>query len=319
VRPVTLGRVRLRRWIAVAVAVPWVAWAVGRTLGLDVAHPLVAVVAFTPYAAVTSVVPVLLALLLRQWAVAVVAGAAAALLGVAVAPRAVADEELVTGREVTVMTANVYVGRGDVRRLMDLARRHGVDVLCLQEVRASTLSRLDAAAARKRLPERMVQRSTGNAIVSRWPLRAREDGPNALTAVVDVPGGGALRITSLHPLPPLTRARERQWRGDLRRLPPAGASGGPGGDVTFGVLAGDFNATLDHRALRGVLDRGYVDAGQAMGDGLRPTWPVGRRTFPITIDHVLADRRMGIRAYSVHTVPGSDHRAVISRLALPRH
>ncbi|HWT95489.1 MAG TPA: hypothetical protein VN238_21005, partial [Solirubrobacteraceae bacterium] len=61
-----------RRALALVVALPWVAWAVARTTGLDVVgHPLVSAMAFTPYAAATSVVPVLVALALRRWGAAV--------------------------------------------------------------------------------------------------------------------------------------------------------------------------------------------------------------------------------------------------------
>jgi endonuclease/exonuclease/phosphatase family metal-dependent hydrolase len=99
----------------------------------------------------------------------------------------------------------------------------------------------------------------------------------------------------------------------LRELPSAGTGG------TLGVLLGDFNATLDHRELRRVLDRGYVDAADATGEGFRTTWPAGRRFPPeIAIDHVLADRRIAARSLSVHLVPRSDHRAVIAVLELPR-
>jgi endonuclease/exonuclease/phosphatase family metal-dependent hydrolase len=37
----------------------------------------------------------------------------------------------------------------------------------------------------------------------------------------------------------------------------------------------------------------------------------------VTIDHVLADRRLGIVEYDVEGIPGSDHRAVEAELALP--
>jgi hypothetical protein len=35
------------------------------------------------------------------------------------------------------------------------------------------------------------------------------------------------------------------------------------------------------------------------------------------IDHVLADKRVGVRTVSVHTIPGTDHRAVFAELVLP--
>jgi len=72
----------VRRWIAIAAVAPWAAWAIGRTLGLDRVHPLIAVVAFTPYAAVTAPIPVLVALALRRRAAAVVALVAAVLAAV---------------------------------------------------------------------------------------------------------------------------------------------------------------------------------------------------------------------------------------------
>jgi len=38
---------------------------------------------------------------------------------------------------------------------------------------------------------------------------------------------------------------------------------------------------------------------------------------PVTIDHVLADERLGISDYSVEDLPGSDHRAVFAALVVP--
>ena len=86
------------------------------------------------------------------------------------------------------------------------------------------------------------------------------------------------------------------------------------------ILAGDFNATLDHREFRKLLDRGYLDAADAVGEGLTPTWPTSsrkRRALPLTIDHVLVDRRVRVERVTVVRIPGSDHRAVIAVLRLP--
>jgi endonuclease/exonuclease/phosphatase (EEP) superfamily protein YafD len=43
-----------------------------------------------------------------------------------------------------------------------------------------------------------------------------------------------------------------------------------------------------------------------------------RRTLPVTIDHVLADERCGVRELEVIPLPGGDHRAVLAELVLPR-
>jgi endonuclease/exonuclease/phosphatase family metal-dependent hydrolase len=93
------------------------------------------------------------------------------------------------------------------------------------------------------------------------------------------------------------------------------------------ILLGDFNATLDHAALRGLIDSGYRDAADAsvpgcarLGAGLRPTWPYDEKWFipGVTLDRVLVDRRVAVRAMSTHRLPGGDHKAVYARLVLPR-
>jgi len=84
-------------------------------------------------------------------------------------------------------------------------------------------------------------------------------------------------------------------------------------------MAGDFNSTLDHGQFRELLGRGYEDAAAEVGAGLRATWPANRRfPPPVTIDHVIADARCGVRAVRVFGVPRSDHRAVFAELELPR-
>jgi endonuclease/exonuclease/phosphatase family metal-dependent hydrolase len=82
-------------------------------------------------------------------------------------------------------------------------------------------------------------------------------------------------------------------------------------------MAGDFNATLDMALFRSVLGKGYVDAADQKGEGLVPTWGVTMYGPPLSFDHVLADRRCAVLAYSVHDLPGSDHRAVLADLELP--
>ena len=149
--PFRLGWVR--SVVAIAVAVPWVVWALLRTLGVELPFPLVALVAFTPYAALSSPLPVVIALALRQWRVAVLAGVAAGLLGVAMVPRAVAGPRPdADGPVLVVMTSNVWLGSADVDALLAVAREHDVDVLSLQEVRTKTIRRLERAGAAEQFP-----------------------------------------------------------------------------------------------------------------------------------------------------------------------
>jgi hypothetical protein len=55
------------------------------------------------------------------------------------------------------------------------------------------------------------------------------------------------------------------------------------------ILAGDFNVTLDHATLRGLLDSGYADAAEQRGDGLVATWQDAGFPPPVAIDHVVAE------------------------------
>ena len=72
--------------------------------------------------------------------------------------------------------------------------------------------------------------------------------------------GGCLYLGSSAAAVPL-------WTADLRDEPAAD----PANRAT--ILAGDFNATLDHVELRRLLGTGYRDAAASLGRGLTPTWP----------------------------------------------
>lgn len=308
---------------AAALVAPFAAWAVVRALGLEGGYPLVPVMAFTPYVAALSVLPVLVALGLRAWRVAIVAAVAALVLAGAVLPRAFDGPQAagadVRGREIVVMTSNLYVGHADARALMRLARVHHVDLLSVQELTPAAVAALDAAGVRNIFPERILApggHEMGSGLLARWPLRpivtSQTAGSEEPEAELRVPGLFPLRVKAVHPLPPIGRASARVWREDLRALPGPNAGGRPR------ILLGDFNATLDHRELRRVLDLGYTDAADATGDGLHPTWPVGRHIAPITIDHVLVPSPVLVRRVSIHEVPGTDHRALIAVLVVPR-
>ena len=191
-------------------------------------------------------------------------------------------------------------------------------MLSLQEVDAGAVARLDAAL-RGELPSRVQALgagSHGTVLYARGTIRPLDPARGSLNdqarALVAVPGAQAVEVMAVHPLAPASAGRVARWRADMRALPAASP------DAGVRVLAGDFNATLDHAELRRLIATGYVDAASIVGEGLRPSWPVGRLLPPVTIDHVLADRRCGIRGVEVHELPGSDHRAVIAELQVPR-
>src|SRR3954454_6926585 len=96
--------------VAIVVALPWVVWALLRTLGVELPFPLVAVLSFTPYAALTSPLPVVVALVLRRWGVALGPHLAAPALGLAMVPRAIpGPQPEAGGPRLVVMTSNQWL------------------------------------------------------------------------------------------------------------------------------------------------------------------------------------------------------------------
>jgi endonuclease/exonuclease/phosphatase (EEP) superfamily protein YafD len=298
-----------------------VGWALVRVLGLDRAGgALVLLIPFTPYVAAGSVVVLVAALALRAWWPAAVVGVAAVALLACVLPRFFADGPAAGGgQRLRVLSSNMLVGGADARKIMDLVRREHVDLLAVQEFTPDAERRLDAAGLAVVLPYRVSYPHLGvegSGIFSRYPLR--DDGlrthPSGMTqarATVSVPGGTSLAVESAHPCAPSSPAMAACWRTDLANEPSA-ATGGPR------LLIGDFNATLDHTGLRRLIATGYRDAADVRGAGLSPTWPFdGDLIPPVTIDHILADRRIGVARFSVHPVARSDHHAVFAELVLP--
>jgi endonuclease/exonuclease/phosphatase family metal-dependent hydrolase len=309
-----------RHWGVWFLVAPLVAWTLVRVFGLDRGVPLVPLMAFTPYVAIAAFLVAGIALALRNWAAASVAAVVTLCLAAAVLPRAIGDSTVDPGgREtLTVLSANVYRGKGDPEALVALVDRYDVDLLAVQELTPRFARELRRAGIGRRLPEaveQVKQGAGGGGIYSRFPLRPIGTGSPTFfrqpRVDLTLPSGRHLRLVDIHPLTP-GRTGIDIWEDSLGDLPATG-------DGVPWVLLGDFNATLDHSKLRQVLDRGYQDAGDVAGEGLEPTWPNRDHDLPlvITLDHVLADERLGIVDYGVEDLPGSDHRTVRAELALP--
>jgi endonuclease/exonuclease/phosphatase family metal-dependent hydrolase len=308
-----------RYWLVWAAVIPVVLWAVMRFFGLESGGRLTSLMWFTPYAAIAALLVAGVALALRNWAAAAVAVVATSCLAIAVLPRAIGSEtESPAGHEtLTVLSANVELGGADPNALVALVDRHHPDLLSVQELTPSFAAKLRRDGIYRRLPHSVLQaqpKGHGGGLYSRFPLTALPHQTHFLArmprATIVLPDGRQLRVVAVHPLPPnMSVAR---WEEALESLPTPG-------EGTPWVLAGDFNATFDQAQFRDLVDRGYRDAGSATGKGLEPTWP-SDEVFPwglMTIDHILADRRLGVAEYEVDGLPGSDHRAIHAQLVLP--
>ena len=301
---------------------PGALWALARLGGWE-RGPLVQLFAFTPYVAAWTLLPAFVTLALRLWAPGAVALLAVVAMTAGVLPRAVpdADRGPVDGTALHVLTTNMLAGRADPATIVGLVRDHDVAVLALQEFTPKAQAALAAAGLDALLPHSQLRAepgTTGSAVYSRYPITGggiRRQGGGFLQAygTIQPPGGPAVLVESAHPLAPFSLAALDDWRGDLQAEPRATADGPPR------ILLGDFNATLDHRLLRQLIASGYRDAADAVGAGLIGTWGPydGSPIPPVTIDHVLVDRRIGVREVSVHDMPRSDHRSVLAALTLP--
>jgi endonuclease/exonuclease/phosphatase family metal-dependent hydrolase len=306
-----------RTVIAWLFVLPWAIWAIVRVLGAERGFPLVQLMAYTPYVVPLALLAGGLAALLRRWTPALVAATTVAVLAALLAPRAIgSDDAEAGGPRLRVLTANTYRGGVPPEALVELVRSERADVLALQELTPLLADGLERAGIGELLPHDVTAPSTrgGTGLYSRLPLRGLPPLQGAKSAMaaaaVDVPGAAPVRVISVHVLAPLDGDDIPGWREDLRALPAAPPDG------ALQLLAGDFNATLDHDELRELVGRGYRDAAEATGAGLRTTWQ-GKRAPPVTIDHVLVPERAGVLDTTVHDLPGSDHRAVAATVALP--
>ena len=214
----------------------------------------------------------------------------------------------------TVMQANLWLGRADATAVVEAARVHGVDLLCVQEITPDCRDALTRAGIDDLFPHRIVvaaPEGAGTGLWSRHPLSdARELSGFTLAAVaarVDPPTGGSVEVVSVHPMPPYPY-EPALWLGELRCI--RDAVDRVDGPV---IVGGDLNATHDHAAFRDLLGDDLVDAGARSRSGPLPTYPAHKRWIPplIGIDHVLL---RGVTAHRVITMPlpGSDHRGLIA-------
>jgi endonuclease/exonuclease/phosphatase family metal-dependent hydrolase len=247
--------------------------------------------------------------------VLIVAFALSALLG----PRYLSEEQPdADGLHLRIMAANLHLGQGDAKTIVDLVRRQQVDVLALPELTPAAVTDLERAGLTDLLPYHVFDArrgGDGSGIAANLPLRQviliEDSVLSQPSVVVDVPGRRDIELTAVHVQPPLSPADLRTWRAELADLPR------PEPKKRLRILAGDFNATLDQAAFRDLVDRGYADAGEETGEGLTPTWASWPTGPPLTIDHIVADVRCAISSYAVFDLPNSDHNAVLAEVVLP--
>lgn len=217
----------------------------------------------------------------------------------------------------TVYTANVWFDApgGQPDQIAAAIAAEDPDIVFLQEVQWDFLVQLQADA---RL-DRYVHRSTDIAgmpiqdlVWSKWPIETAtsDDLANARFVQVTINGpGGRFIATPIHLQAPLTHPGIRDWTAQLELLTQVDR------DVPR-IMAGDYNATRDHRPFRRLLNTGWTDAHEVKGCGFDATWPSdGSLPRPVMrLDHVLVTDHFEVLDLRLGDPGGSDHLPVITTL-----
>jgi endonuclease/exonuclease/phosphatase (EEP) superfamily protein YafD len=220
-----------------------------------------------------------------------------------------------------VLSLNVLGGSAEPAAVVQAAEQHRVDVLVVQELTPGMVHRLADAGLDTLLPHRHLgprPGSNGTGLWARWPLDPLPPVPGLVSAAprsrIQPVDGCAVTVTGVHPRPPVG-PNVRRWQQELAAIRSALVNtDGPQ------VVAGDFNASRDHRPFRDLLAAGFLDCADAARRRPWPgfTWPTGRWIPAVMrLDHVLVSRdNATVSASRVIRVPGTDHRGVLAVIQL---
>jgi endonuclease/exonuclease/phosphatase (EEP) superfamily protein YafD len=326
----TRPRPRVRRWRLALSLLVVAAAAVGMLpdlLGLDHRSPFAQLVSFRPALLdgllVVAVAATGAAVVRRRgWVLASGLLVVAMAASVMVLPRAlggfsIPEPDAPARPALTVLSFNTYEGKADVDALAALIGSSRPDLVALPESAGRFRDRLAPlvtgyrlAASQDRGPD--VQGVTVLVRDGLGDVTVQVDRSTTFPSV-EVTGGGLgnVRFVAFHSVAP-TPGEVAPWSRDLATLDRwcATPQAGPA------ILAGDFNATLDHSVFRTAI-AGCTDAAERTGEGLVGTWPTRfPRWLGTQIDHVLVSGGITPESLSVHDIAGSDHRAVLTRLLL---
>jgi len=217
-----------------------------------------------------------------------------------------------------LLTINARGGAAEPAAILRMLRSHNVDVLAVQDLTTRMVGRLAAAGLAELLPFSHLDpppASPGTGLWARWPLTPLPPVPGltepAPRARIDPPGGRPVTLTAVHPLAPM-QGHAGIWQRELALIGQtlAGVDGPQ-------VVAGDFNASRDHRPFRDLLAAGFRDCADSSPHRSWPgfTWPAAGRMLPVMrLDHVLVSRTATVRMARAIRVPRTDHHGVLAAI-----
>lgn len=307
--------------------------------GLDGKRYIPLIVAFVPWMAVLSAAILLISLISRRRLLSVIsvlclviqlvwhAGFLYPRVSLSSAARTAVTAATVSvdDRYARLMTLNTRNGQVDAAQIVQTVREQHVEVLALQELNSSMISRLNEAGIRELLPYSVVASTSSsdnggvNGLWSAAPMSERTgdlipiEASSIPAASIDF-DGTVIRFGSVHPFSPRP-SNQGLWDRGLGSISQLRED-----DHTF-VLMGDFNATWDHASFRYLLGGRFVDAGENAGEWFHMTYPANKKLFSVIpvpaaveIDHIVHDRGVVVGDLDAVTIAGSDHKALLGTL-----
>ncbi len=214
-----------------------------------------------------------------------------------------------------VATANLNFDTTDFSAVVGwLVSGEAPDVVFLQEFTGQAQQALQTPAVAQRYPHRVEAPQPdpfGLAILSRYPLSEVQKVEPAdmqatlrLRATLKWTGGNPVRLSAIHPMPPLNatyaQLRDQALVEEAQHLSHSGG---------LALMAGDFNTTPWAKGLLA------IDSQLRRANGLTGSWPNAFGWLSVLpLDHVLASNGWQLVDSGHGPDLGSDHRPVVVRL-----
>lgn len=229
--------------------------------------------------------------------------------------------------DVRVLASNLRYGRADATEFVTLAKREA-DLISAVELTPEAVERFTQAGIESDFPYSYLKPGPGPGGIGIWsrypvsPVTAPGHRAVSMPAVrVAIPGLPAKPLlAAVHVMSPLAGDENTiaDWNqgmaGAKAQLTNFAREAGPAGVI----IGGDYNSTSNMRQFRDLLTNGYRDAVEETGAGFGPTFKADIALPPvITIDHILT-RNAGVSSVRTITITGSDHRALLATIQLPR-
>ncbi len=289
--------------------------------GLDEVTPFAQLAAFRPQGLVVVLALSLVMLVRRGWRIAAALIAVLALFGGAlIAPRQFSDARPAPAgaRVLTIMVANVLGGGARAADVAQVIRDRKPDLVSLPEAQVDVREEIRAQLQDQQYkgftaqPSRAPESATSVLVSSSLGDVAFASEAGTTFGNIVMTGGnlGAVRLIAYHGFPPLPDS-VATWKTDLQAVRRWCAQDPPT------VVAGDFNASLDHADFRQALGGYCRSVGPTVGGGLQGTWPADQPGVLRTqIDHVVVSRQFEPGKFTTYAIEGTDHRAVVATAAV---